>query len=207
MDVFNHQIKKTPTSGRKKIEIKELDKNSNKQVTFSKRRAGLFKKASELCVLCNTQLAIIVFSPADKPFCFGQPNADAVLRRYLGGTLEFEASLEAKDNSFSHGELNTKYEEAMRVLELERKRMDEIENLAKAWDQGNWWDQPIDDMDVEQLEQYTIAMHELRRKLTERADELRFRFPMLPYGANPNATGAVNFTGFLNQIGGKKFGF
>jgi len=71
IDALKQQKKK---AGRKKIEIKKIEKSTNKQVTFSKRRTGLFKKASELCILCDVSVAIIVFSPAEKLFCFGHPD-------------------------------------------------------------------------------------------------------------------------------------
>ncbi|XWS62495.1 hypothetical protein CRYUN_Cryun06bG0016000 [Craigia yunnanensis] len=43
--------------GRQKFEIKKLEDESSRQVTFSKRRNGLFKKASERCVLCGAKIA------------------------------------------------------------------------------------------------------------------------------------------------------
>ena len=73
------------TRGRQKVEIKKLEDESIRQVTFSKRRNGIFKKASELCVLCGENIGIIVFSPKGKPFCFGHPNVDTILNRYLSG--------------------------------------------------------------------------------------------------------------------------
>ena len=87
--ILNHghlqQMKKTTTTGRKKIEIKELDQDSSKHVTFSKRHAGLFKKASELSVLCNAEIAMIVFSPTEKPYCSGHPDTktDPVIKTLL----------------------------------------------------------------------------------------------------------------------------
>ncbi|OWM64770.1 hypothetical protein CDL15_Pgr028487 [Punica granatum] len=75
-----------PSKGRKKIEIKRIANKSNQQVTFSKRRTGMFKKASELSILCGAQVAIIVFSPVHKIFCFGHPSVEAVLNRYLHGS-------------------------------------------------------------------------------------------------------------------------
>ncbi|KAF4368863.1 hypothetical protein F8388_021475 [Cannabis sativa] len=51
----NNNNNKRTTQGRQKIEIKKLEKKSNKQVTFSKRRSGLFKKAAELSVLCGSE--------------------------------------------------------------------------------------------------------------------------------------------------------
>ncbi|KAG6509438.1 hypothetical protein ZIOFF_027428 [Zingiber officinale] len=48
--------------GRGKIEIKRIENNTSRQVTFCKRRNGLLKKAYELSVLCDAELALIVFS-------------------------------------------------------------------------------------------------------------------------------------------------
>ncbi|CAI0385665.1 unnamed protein product [Linum tenue] len=61
----------------------KMVKDSNRQVTFSKRRSGLFKKASELCTLCGVEIAIIVFSPGHKVFSFGHPSIQALLDRFL----------------------------------------------------------------------------------------------------------------------------
>lgn len=52
--------------GRRKREIKKIENATSRQVTFSKRRNGLIKKAHELSVLCDTDVAVIVFSPAGK---------------------------------------------------------------------------------------------------------------------------------------------
>lgn len=48
--------------GRGKIEIKRIENKTNRQVTFCKRRNGLLKKAYELSVLCDAEIALIVFS-------------------------------------------------------------------------------------------------------------------------------------------------
>ncbi|KAI9078194.1 hypothetical protein K1719_039808 [Acacia pycnantha] len=53
---------KNEEMGRGKIEIKRIEAESSRQVTFSKRRKGLMKKAYELSVLCEAQVAVIVFS-------------------------------------------------------------------------------------------------------------------------------------------------
>ncbi|XP_020220161.1 agamous-like MADS-box protein AGL29 [Cajanus cajan] len=69
--------------GRRKIEIKEVKDPNTKQVTFSKRRTGLFRKANELSILCGIEIAIIVFSPGNKPYSFGHPSVDAVTAKFL----------------------------------------------------------------------------------------------------------------------------
>ena len=53
---------------RKKIQIKKIDNTAARQVTFSKRRRGLFKKAYELSTLCDAEIALMVFSATGKLF-------------------------------------------------------------------------------------------------------------------------------------------
>ncbi|KAH9606004.1 hypothetical protein KSS87_003986, partial [Heliosperma pusillum] len=53
---------------RERIEIKKIDNATARQVTFSKRRRGLFKKAQELSVLCDADVACILFSSTGKLF-------------------------------------------------------------------------------------------------------------------------------------------
>ncbi|EYU33458.1 hypothetical protein MIMGU_mgv11b019602mg, partial [Erythranthe guttata] len=54
--------------GRKKLEIKRIEENGARMVCFSKRRNGLIKKAKELSVLCDVDLAAIIFSNRGKLF-------------------------------------------------------------------------------------------------------------------------------------------
>ena len=56
--------------GRGKIEIKRIENPTSRQVTFSKRRGGLMKKGHELSVLCEADVAVIIFSSAGKMFEF-----------------------------------------------------------------------------------------------------------------------------------------
>ncbi|KAJ6734388.1 SERUM RESPONSE FACTOR-like protein [Salix purpurea] len=55
---------------RRKIQIKKIDNTTARQVTFSKRRRGLFKKACELSILCDAEIALMVFSATGKFFEF-----------------------------------------------------------------------------------------------------------------------------------------
>ncbi|XP_038997576.1 agamous-like MADS-box protein TM6 isoform X4 [Hibiscus syriacus] len=60
--------------GRGKIEIKKIENATNRQVTYSKRRNGLFKKAQELTVLCDAKVSLIMFSNTGKFHEFLSPN-------------------------------------------------------------------------------------------------------------------------------------
>jgi MADS-box transcription factor len=61
--------------GRGRVELKRIENKINRQVTFSKRRNGLLKKAHELSVLCDAEIAVIVFSSRGKLYHFGSCNA------------------------------------------------------------------------------------------------------------------------------------
>ncbi|XP_050210234.1 MADS-box protein JOINTLESS-like isoform X3 [Mercurialis annua] len=67
---------------RQKIEIKKIDNKSARQVTFSKRRRGLFKKAYELSTLCDAEIALIVFSATGKLFDYASSSMNQVIERY-----------------------------------------------------------------------------------------------------------------------------
>ncbi|OMO99456.1 Transcription factor, MADS-box [Corchorus olitorius] len=56
--------------GRGKVELKRIEDKSSRQVTFSKRKTGLMKKARELAVLCDVELALVIFSPRGKLYQF-----------------------------------------------------------------------------------------------------------------------------------------
>ena len=71
------------TRGKQKIEMKKIDKEVDRLVTFSKRRSGINKKASELVTLCGAEVGVVVFSPAGKPFSFGHPSVESVANRFL----------------------------------------------------------------------------------------------------------------------------
>ena len=56
--------------GRGKIQLKKIENTISRQVTLSKRRNGLLKKAYELSVLCDVEMGLIVFSPRGKLYEF-----------------------------------------------------------------------------------------------------------------------------------------
>ncbi|XP_030550380.1 agamous-like MADS-box protein AGL62 [Rhodamnia argentea] len=193
-----------PSKGRKKIEIKKITNKSSQQVTFSKRRSGLFKKASELCVLCGAHIAIIVFSPVHKIFCFGHPNVDFIVDRYIRGTsLDPDQDGGGEEGAIADDDivpalraLNEDYDEVLQELAREKQRGVELKGAerdrrAGGSGDGFWWDKALDnDLAVEELEQYVIAVEELMQKVAMKADDMMMRSLLQPYGATVGA--AVN---------------
>ncbi|XP_056165439.1 agamous-like MADS-box protein MADS4 isoform X2 [Syzygium oleosum] len=70
--------------GRGRVELKRIENKINRQVTFAKRRNGLLKKAYELSVLCDAEVALIVFSHRGKlyEFCSSSSSMLKTLERY-----------------------------------------------------------------------------------------------------------------------------
>ncbi|XP_043710907.1 agamous-like MADS-box protein MADS9 isoform X2 [Telopea speciosissima] len=61
--------------GRGKIEIKRIENSTNRQVTYSKRKNGIMKKAKELTVLCDAKVSLIIFSSSGKMSEYRSPSA------------------------------------------------------------------------------------------------------------------------------------
>lgn len=68
--------------GRGKIVIRRIDNCTSRQVTFSKRRKGLIKKAKELAILCDAQVGLVIFSSTGKLYEYANTSMKSVIERY-----------------------------------------------------------------------------------------------------------------------------
>ncbi|KAJ6815900.1 MADS-box protein JOINTLESS [Iris pallida] len=66
---------------REKIQIRKIDNATARQVTFSKRRRGLFKKAEELAVLCDAEVGIVIFSANGKLFEYASSSMKDIIEK------------------------------------------------------------------------------------------------------------------------------
>jgi hypothetical protein len=93
----------TAVMGRKKISIARIADERNRQVTFQKRKSGLLKKAMELSVLCDAEIAVLVFAPAGSA---GPPRlydyASTSLPAALARLASFAGDRETRDNASFH---------------------------------------------------------------------------------------------------------
>ncbi|CAN7033631.1 unnamed protein product [Brassica rapa subsp. trilocularis] len=74
--------------GRGKIVIQRIDDSTSRQVTFSKRRKGLIKKAKELAILCDAEVGLIIFSSTGKLYDFASSSMKSVIDRYNKSKIE-----------------------------------------------------------------------------------------------------------------------
>ncbi|KAL7102086.1 hypothetical protein ACP275_08G097200 [Erythranthe tilingii] len=160
---------KKKTMGRRKIEIKKIEKRSSLQVAFSKRRMGLFRKASELSVLCGAEIAILVQSPANKIFSYGHPSVETLFHRYQtggGGSPASSSIIPYREDGRS------KYDEAVRKLEIVKRSMKQ-ESSTSSSSTRFWWDEPLDGMELYELEEYVDAMEALNDNVSRRVEEMQ----------------------------------
>ncbi|KAL7091219.1 hypothetical protein ACP275_12G092000 [Erythranthe tilingii] len=96
--------------GRGKVELKRIENKINRQVTFAKRRNGLLKKAYELSILCDAEVALIVFSNKGKLYEFCSSSSMVrTLDRY------HRSSHAALDAQQSHNNGQSNYQEYLKL--------------------------------------------------------------------------------------------
>ncbi|KHN20547.1 Agamous-like MADS-box protein AGL11 [Glycine soja] len=113
--------------GRGKIEIKRIENTTNRQVTFCKRRNGLLKKAYELSVLCDAEVALIVFSSRGRLYEYSNN------KHLMGDALSTLTVKELKqlENRLERGITrirSKKHEMLLAEIEYFQKREIELEN-------------------------------------------------------------------------------
>ncbi|KAL2992973.1 hypothetical protein AAZX31_10G080900 [Glycine max] len=161
------------TKGQQKIEMKKMRNESNLRVTFSKRRTGVFKKASELATLCGVDVVVIMFSPGNRVFSFGSPSVDSVVQRYKtqGPPSLLTLDLNKVHSTVDEVELHTHLHYLSNQIAIEKKRTKDLNHLAKAAEDQFWWARPIESMTDSQLDKYKM-LEEFKRQLKEKRGNL-----------------------------------
>ncbi|XP_043692748.1 agamous-like MADS-box protein AGL62 [Telopea speciosissima] len=86
-------VERRSSNGLRRTAMKKIHNPDALQVTFSKRRAGLFKKANELYNLYGAKVTILVSSLAGTVFSFGHPSVETVIDRFLNTGTPQEPSV------------------------------------------------------------------------------------------------------------------
>ncbi|XP_031260734.1 agamous-like MADS-box protein TM6 [Pistacia vera] len=137
--------------GRGKIEIKRIENPTNRQVTYSKRRNGIFKKAQEITVLCDAKVSLIMFSNTGK------------FHEFVSSTTTTKNIFDQYQNTLGIDLWRTHYE---RMQETYKKLKDVNDKLRKQIRQRIGED--LDDLSIDELSS-------LEQKVTAAADAVRER--------------------------------
>ncbi|XP_004304725.1 PREDICTED: agamous-like MADS-box protein AGL61-like [Fragaria vesca subsp. vesca] len=108
--------------------MKKISSKNALKTTFTKRRQGLFRKANEFCTRTGAQIAIITFSPADRPFTFGHPSEDSVIDRY------YNPGKQVLEENGGHGSVIDEKDENVKFWSdkpIEAMGLGELKELAR----------------------------------------------------------------------------
>ncbi|XP_022776351.1 agamous-like MADS-box protein AGL70 [Durio zibethinus] len=124
--------------GRRKVEMKRIEDKSSRQVTFSKRRSGLIKKAHELSVLCDVEIALVIFSSRGRLYEFSSADSLAkILERYQSHhEKESEASKDVNEALLSHTELLHIVQSQLEEPTVEQLSLMDLVHLEKQLDRA-----------------------------------------------------------------------
>ncbi|KAL0793245.1 hypothetical protein Bca101_064622 [Brassica carinata] len=147
--------------GRGKVELKRIENKINRQVTFAKRRNGLLKKAYELSVLCDAEIALLIFSNRGKlyEFCSSPSGMNKTVEKYR------KHSYATMDPNQSAKDLQEKYQD---YLNLKSR----VEILQHS--QRHLLGEEIAEMEVNELEklerQVDASLRQIRSTKLEESD-------------------------------------
>ncbi|XP_059663903.1 agamous-like MADS-box protein AGL62 [Cornus florida] len=164
---------KRHSKGRQKIPMKKIEGKSNLHVSFSKRRTGLINKAGELSIVCGAEVAVVVMSPAGKIYTFGSPSADTVVNRFLAQYPN--PNLDSSTMS-AHDHDDNKLRVQLQVSKNNYlKALGELEartEQGKPSETRCWWEDPIDELGLQELEHYIASLEVLKKNVMNRVDKM-----------------------------------
>ncbi|KAI3513327.1 hypothetical protein L1887_20657 [Cichorium endivia] len=149
--------------GRGRVTLKRIENKINRQVTFSKRRSGLLKKAHEISVLCDADVGLIIFSTKGKLCEFA---TDASYR--------MERILERYDRHSSNGrKLTPTDHHSIGRWTLEHTMLkSRIEHLQKT--QRHIMGEDLDSLSLKELQNLEQQLDTTMRNIKSRKNQLMF---------------------------------
>nr|AIJ29174.1 AG-like MADS box protein [Lilium longiflorum] len=146
--------------GRGKIEIKRIENTTNRQVTFCKRRNGLLKKAYELSVLCDAEVALIVFSTRGRLYEYANNSVEATIERYKKASTDIS-------NTRSVSEANAQYyqQESTKL----RQQINSLQNSNR-----NLLGESLSNMNLRDLKQLENRLEKAINKIRTKKNELLY---------------------------------
>jgi hypothetical protein len=168
--------------GQRNTEIRRIETDEARHVCFSKRREGLFNKASELGIMCDAEVAVVTFSPGNNVYSYGNPSVKSVLNRFSPDNAPEAQALEAVgestgDRTKALEELDRKHGELRARLRAEKELRDaaaeaSAKALAEEPQVAAWLDAYVIQMGEEDLVAFEDTMAKVQAGVATRADHV-----------------------------------
>ncbi|GAB4845463.1 Agamous-like MADS-box protein agl65 [Ancistrocladus abbreviatus] len=180
--------------GRVKLKIKRLENSSNRQVTYSKRRNGILKKAKELAILCDIDLILLMFSPTEKPTIYlaERSNLEQIIMKFAQLTPQERAkrkleSLEALKKTFRKLDHDVNIQDFLCTsTQTVEELTDQVRllqtQLAELHKRLSYWSNPDKVDNVEHLNQMEDSVRETLNRIHLHKFQNGLHLPMLMSG-------------------------
>ncbi|CAA6664359.1 unnamed protein product [Spirodela intermedia] len=145
---------------REKIKIRKIENTTTRQVTFSKRRRGLFKKAEELAILCDAEIGVIVFSSTGKLSEFFSNRYEKHRGEWKLRDVQNEEVLDRHENLHFRCSCRLNNIEQMKGEDIGGLTLEELKKLEKELETG-------------------LCRVLARKKVVEEINELQYKIPEL----------------------------
>ncbi|XP_051141356.1 agamous-like MADS-box protein AGL61 [Andrographis paniculata] len=162
------------TRGRQIIPMQQIENRNDMYATFTKRRHGLYNKASELSTLCGVDIGIIIFSPTGNPYSFFQSSMESVLERFRNPNqpMSNESQLLDAQSRNRMRQLNQQLDEILESkdeLKEKDKQLDEVDDTRPK----GWWEEvPVGNLDAGQVQEW-ITWFEALQSQVQRREQMR----------------------------------
>ncbi|XP_004237582.1 agamous-like MADS-box protein AGL62 [Solanum lycopersicum] len=165
-------MERKKTKGRQKIPIKKIENEDALLTTFSKRREGLYKKASELVRECDVDIGIMMISPAGKPHSFFHPTLDAIVTRFQNPDMQLSQGilLDTITARNKVNELKNRLEELDVVEDATIAQTTFYDQMAEIRQKG-WWES-IEQLNADEVTIFNAWLSDTCSKMCHRLKQL-----------------------------------
>ena len=158
------------TKGKQKREIKKIENEKDLFITFTKRKSGIYKKATELKALCDADVDVLMYSPSGKPFCYGDPSIESMTKsRSKGQQPQYGGiyhQLVEEHKRLEIQQLNETNDSLLDQMYVEKERNKQLSGVLEARNSSGWWETNVEDVgNYEQTKEMEASLMWLGKKL------------------------------------------
>ncbi|XP_016480271.2 agamous-like MADS-box protein AGL61 [Nicotiana tabacum] len=165
--------------GHKSVRLAKIENQNYEQVTFSKCRNGVFKKANELAVVTGAEVGIIMCPQGSKPYSFGHPNVNETINKYVGKERPPSPSSPGIDDKYvqmfrkaNSRELKTRLNSLQDLLDSALKLKSKLKQMNKNVEsQQEWFKGPIEKMNYTEASMLKEGLEDLLLKVKNNGTE------------------------------------